>query len=72
MMKTLLIASICILLSVGPCFGKNKDGAKAEPVVAPSDEERGQITGNFEGKVKLLLGDKTVTNLGKKAGVCEG
>jgi hypothetical protein len=58
-MKTITIAvlSLGILLSVN-CLAK--------------DLNQGQIIGNLDQKVKIIIGDKAITNLGMKNGVVEG
>jgi hypothetical protein len=58
-MKTITVAVLCfaIFFSVN-CFAK--------------DLNRGQITGNLDQKVKIITGDKAITNLGMKNGVIKG
>ena len=61
-MKTIVAVIICVSVLISSyCLAAN-----GNDVVA------GQIVGNFEGKFKLLLGDKAITNLGKKNGVIKG
>jgi hypothetical protein len=58
-MKTITVAVLClaIFFSVN-CLAK--------------DLEIGQIIDNFDHKVKILTGDKAITNLGKMSGVIKG
>jgi hypothetical protein len=58
-MKTITVVFLClaILFSVD-CLAKELD--------------RGQIIDNLDHKVKILTGDKAITNLGKKNGVIKG
>ena len=58
-MKTITVAVLClaIFFSVN-CFAK--------------DLNRGQIIDNLDQKVKIITGDKAITNLGKKNGVIKG
>lgn len=58
-MKTINVLLLCLalLLSMN-CYAKELN--------------KGQITGNLEQKVKILTGDKAITNLGKKSGVIKG
>jgi hypothetical protein len=58
-MKTITITVLClaIFFSVN-CFAK--------------DLNQGQIIGNLDQKVKIITGDKAITNLGKKSGVIKG
>jgi hypothetical protein len=58
-MKTITIAVLClaIFFSVN-CLAK--------------DLNQGLIIGNLDQKVKIITGDKAITNLGKKNGVIKG
>lgn len=58
-MKKITLAVLCfaILFSVN-CYAK--------------DLNRGQIIGNLDQKVKIITGDKAITNLGTKNGVMKG
>ena len=59
-MKTLTWSVILIMIMLGTdCLGAN-------------ELQQGQLVNSLEGKVKLLLGDKAITNLGKKDGVIKG
>jgi hypothetical protein len=58
-MKTITIA----VLSFGILFSVN---------CLAKDMNRGQITDNLDKKVKIMIGDKAITNLGKKSGVIKG
>jgi len=59
-MKTIIAVIICVsvLVSVN--------------CIAANDITQGQIIGNLDNKFRMLLGDKAVTNLGKKSGVIKG
>jgi len=58
-MKTITVAVLCIAIF----FSVNSFG---------KDLNRGQIIGNLDQKVKIITGDKAITNLGMKNGVVEG
>ena len=58
-MKTISVAILCLtILFSANCFAK--------------DLNRGQIIGNLDQKVKIITGDKAITNLGQKNGVIKG
>jgi hypothetical protein len=58
-MKKITLLFICAsVLLVTACFA--------------DDLVRGQITGNLDKKVKIMLGDKAITNLGKKDALIKG
>jgi hypothetical protein len=58
-MKTISVAILCITILFSlSCFAK--------------DLNRGQIIGNLDQKVKIITGDKAITNLGQKDGVIKG
>lgn len=68
-MKTITAVILCIsvLISVN-CLAANE---KKIPV-STNDTTVGQIIGNLDNKFKIMLGDKAITNLGKRSGVIKG
>ncbi len=68
-MKTITAVIICIsvLISVN-CLAANE---KKIPV-STNDTTVGQVIGNLDNKFKIMLGDKAITNLGKKSGIIKG
>lgn len=58
-MKTITVAALCLTIFLSAnCLAK--------------DLNRGQIIGNLDQKVKIITGDKAITNLGMKNGVIKG
>ncbi len=70
-MKTITAVIICIsvFISVNGCATKEQN---VLPTVLNSDKTVGQIVGNLDNKFKILMGDKAITNLGKKSGIIKG
>lgn len=69
-MKTITAVVICIsiLISIN-CLAANNN---ATMPISTKDTTVGQVIGNLDNKFKLLLGDKAITNLGKRSGVIKG
>ncbi|HVN96340.1 MAG TPA: hypothetical protein VMT62_07925 [Syntrophorhabdaceae bacterium] len=59
-MKTITIIGICFLILV------------SVKGFATGEELQGQIVASLEGKVKMLLGDKALVNLGQRDGIIKG
>lgn len=68
-MKTITAVILCIsvLISVN-CLAANEKNIP----VSTNDTTVGQIIGNLDNKFKIMLGDKAITNLGKRSGVIKG
>lgn len=68
-MKTITAVIICISIFISVnCLAA---GEKSLPINT-NDTTIGQIIGNLDNKFKILLGDKAITNLGKKSGIIKG
>ncbi|HOW54307.1 MAG TPA: hypothetical protein PLR60_06580 [Syntrophorhabdaceae bacterium] len=68
-MKTITAVIICISIFISVnCIAADEKNLP----VNTNDTTIGQVTGNLDGKFKILLGDKAITNLGKKSGVIKG
>lgn len=69
-MKTITAVIICISILISMnCLAANNTTTMP---ISTNDTTVGQVIGNLDNKFKLLLGDKAITNLGKKSGVIKG